>query len=133
MLERNPSERVRCRELLKEAILGKLDVEQLLAGREQSFLLQPVLSGFPATVYFEETAGSAYTIMEIVAPDSVGLLYRISREISDAGYNIELALISTEGAESDRRLLSDCEWKGTSRGGQSRFAGSNPKGGQWSK
>ncbi len=100
VLERNPSERVRCRKLLKEAILGKLDVEQLLAGREQSFLLQPVLSGFPATVYFEETAGSAYTIMEIVAPDSVGLLYRISREISDAGFNIALALISTEGAKA---------------------------------
>ncbi len=99
-LERNPTERLRCRKLLKEAILGKLDVEQLLAGREQSFLLQPVSSGFPATVFFEETAGAAYTIMEVVAPDAVGLLYRISREISDAGLNIELALISTEGAKA---------------------------------
>ena len=99
-LERNPSERLRCRKLLKEAILGKLDVEQLLAGREQSFLLQPVSSPFPAVVYFEETAESVYTIMEIVAPDSVGLLYRISREISDSGCNIELALISTEGTKA---------------------------------
>ena len=100
VLERNPTERLRCRKLLKEAIQGKLDVELLLAGREQSFLLQPVSSPFPATVYFEETAESAYTIMEIVAPDSVGLLYRISREISDVGCNIELALISTEGTKA---------------------------------
>ena len=99
-LERNPSERHRCRKLLKEAILGKLDVEQLLAGKEQSFLLQPVSSWFPPTLYFEETAESVYTIMEIVAPDSVGLLYRISREISEVGCNIELALISTEGAKA---------------------------------
>ena len=99
-LERNPSERLRCRKLLKEAILGKLDVEQLLAGREQSFLLQPVSAPVPPKVYFEETAESVYTIMEIVAPDSVGLLYRISREISDSGCNIELALISTEGTKA---------------------------------
>ena len=99
-LERNPSERHRCRKLLKEAILGKLDVEQLLAGKEQSFLLQPVSSWFPPTLYFEETAESVYTIMEIVAPDSVGLLYRISRDISEVGCNIELALISTEGAKA---------------------------------
>ena len=99
-LEQNPSERRRCRKLLKEAILGQLDVEQLLAGREQSFLLQPVSSGFPPTLYFEETAESVYTIMEIVAPDAVGLLYRISREISEAGCNIELALISTEGTKA---------------------------------
>ena len=99
-LERNPSERHRCRKLLKEAILGKLDVERLLAGKEQSFLLQPISSWFPPTFYFEETAESVYTIMEIVAPDSVGLLYRISREISEVGCNIELALISTEGAKA---------------------------------
>ncbi len=99
-LEQNPSERRRCRKLLREAILGKLDVEQLLAGREQSFLLQPVSSGFSPTLYFEETPESVYTIMEIVAPDAVGLLYRISREISEVGCNIELALISTEGTKA---------------------------------
>ena len=38
--------------------------------------------------------------MEIVAPDSIGLLYRTGREIAALGCNIELVLISTEGGKA---------------------------------
>ena len=36
-------------------------------------------------------------MLEIVAADAAGLLYRLSRTVSSSGFDIHLALISTEG------------------------------------
>lgn len=93
----NPGERNRCEELLRAAVSDELSVEKLLEGKEKSVLFQPRVPAFAPTIYFEDEHSERYTIMEIVAPDSVGLLYRIGREISAQRCNIELVLISTEG------------------------------------
>ena len=60
-------------------------------------MFQSDAPGFRPLISFGEGQQADYSIMEIVAPDSIGLLYRISREISESGCNIELVLISTEG------------------------------------
>ncbi len=41
-----------------------------------------------------------YTVLEIVTGDAPGLLYRISRAISDCGCDVDLVLISTEGRKA---------------------------------
>ncbi len=41
-----------------------------------------------------------YTVLEIVADDAIGLLYRISRGLSRLGCDLDLALISTEGKKA---------------------------------
>ena len=46
---------------------------------------------------YDDAASRKYTVLEIVAPDEFGLLYRISRAISEHGCEIDLVLISTEG------------------------------------
>ena len=48
-------------------------------------------------MYFDSGHSQRYTVMEIVAQDTLGLLYRISRIISRQGCDVDLVLISTEG------------------------------------
>ena len=48
-------------------------------------------------VHCDNHASQRYTIVEIVADDALGLLYRISRVMSQQGCDVDLVLISTEG------------------------------------
>ena len=48
-------------------------------------------------VHFDNEHSQRYTVLEIVADDALGLLYRISRVISRHGCDVDLVLISTEG------------------------------------
>ncbi|RPJ83664.1 MAG: HD domain-containing protein, partial [Acidobacteria bacterium] len=93
----NPEEKTRFLHLVKQAVGDEVSVEKILAGKEQSLIFRPVGPSFAPTIHFEDEFAENYSIMEIVAPDSLGLLYRIGREISKSRCNIELVLISTEG------------------------------------
>ncbi|MCW4027768.1 MAG: hypothetical protein NWE76_09845, partial [Candidatus Bathyarchaeota archaeon] len=94
---RHKSERDRFRDLLKKALTGDISVQDLIRGKEQNILFRRKRPGFRPSVYFEDEMSESYTIMEIIAPDAIGLLYGISREIAGLEVDIELALISTEG------------------------------------
>lgn len=96
----NPEEVDRFQHLLKEAIADRLDVRELLRRKEKGFSSPPPVASVEPSIYFEDDEHNDCTILEIVAPDSLGLLYRISREIAAAGCDIDLALISTEGARA---------------------------------
>jgi [protein-PII] uridylyltransferase len=93
----NPEEKTRFLRLLDQAVRDQVAVEKILAGKEQSLIFRPVGPSFVPNIHFEDEFSDNYSIMEIVAPDSLGLLYRIGREISQLRCNIELVLISTEG------------------------------------
>jgi [protein-PII] uridylyltransferase len=45
----------------------------------------------------DNSASPRYTILDIIAGNALGLLYRISRVISRHGCDVDLVLISTEG------------------------------------
>jgi [protein-PII] uridylyltransferase len=51
----------------------------------------------PPVVHFDNEHSRKFTVLEIVADDAPGLLYRISRVISAQGCDVELVLIATEG------------------------------------
>lgn len=98
---KRPEEKRRLLDLLEKAVGGEIQVERLLEGKERSVLFQSTRPPFAPTVHFEqEGAEQRYSIVEIVAPDSIGLLHRISREIARLECDIELALISTEGGRA---------------------------------
>ena len=50
----------------------------------------------PTEVHFENGISDKYTIIDIFAQDAVGLLYRITRTLSDLGLDIDTARVTTQ-------------------------------------
>ena len=51
-------------------------------------------------VRFDNEHSRKYTVIELMADDAPGLLYRTSRVISGCGCDVDLVLISTEGKKA---------------------------------
>jgi len=96
----NSDERHRFEELLTQVVTDDIQVEDLLERKEGSLIFKSAAPHFRASVSFDEELSPDCSIMEIIAPDSIGLLHRIANEISAMGCNIELILISTEGGRA---------------------------------
>jgi [protein-PII] uridylyltransferase len=85
--------------VLQAVVSGAVDVTELLRGKQRSMLYrrrQPV----PPVIHVDHEHSEKYTVLEIVADDAIGLLYRISRGLSHLGCDLDLALISTEGKKA---------------------------------
>jgi [protein-PII] uridylyltransferase len=79
--------------LLKDVVTGKVDIAARLAERQKNEdRPRPALP----LLYFDNDSSHRYTILEIVADDVPGLLYRVSRALSGFGCEVDLVLISTE-------------------------------------
>jgi [protein-PII] uridylyltransferase len=95
-LRQNPGAAPEIYRLLEEAAAGTKDVATLLRGRARSLFHQRPQRTAPV-IHFDNEHSQKYTVIEIIADDAVGLLYRISRAISSYGCDVDLVLISTEG------------------------------------
>ncbi|HEV3485530.1 MAG TPA: HD domain-containing protein, partial [Vicinamibacterales bacterium] len=95
-LSRNPEATSEIAATLEGVVAGKVDVPKLLARKEHSVLHRRA-EHVRSIVHVDNEHSRKYTVLEIVAADAPGLLYRISRTVSSSGYDIHLALISTEG------------------------------------
>jgi [protein-PII] uridylyltransferase len=95
-LRQNATAREEIARVLKGAVAGTIDVASLLKGREHSVVhrRRPIIGTF---VHIDNEHSQRYTVVEIITDDAPGLLYRISRAISDEGCDVDLVLISTEG------------------------------------
>jgi [protein-PII] uridylyltransferase len=82
--------------VLQDVVSGREEVTSLLRGREQSILRGASARVVPV-VRADSEASGRFTILDIVAGNALGLLYRISRVISQHGCDVHLVLISTEG------------------------------------
>ena len=82
--------------LLEDVIRGRVDLAARLKGREEGAFRQR-LPGFAPVVHCDGDSSRRYTIVEIVAENALGLLYRMSRTMSEFGVEVDLVLISTEG------------------------------------
>jgi [protein-PII] uridylyltransferase len=49
---------------------------------------------------FDDSASSHSTLLELIARDRPGLIYRTSRVLAESGCNIEIALVDTEGPKA---------------------------------
>ncbi len=85
--------------MLENAVAGSIDVPALLRGKERSVLYRPRRQGAPV-VRFDNEHSRKYTVIELVATDAPGLLYRVSRAISGRGCDVDLVLIATEGKKA---------------------------------
>jgi [protein-PII] uridylyltransferase len=85
--------------VLQDIVAGKADVTAQLRGREQS-VFQRKAPRFLPTVRTDNATSGRYTILDIIADNALGLLYRISRVISQHGCDVDLVLIATEGEKA---------------------------------
>jgi [protein-PII] uridylyltransferase len=98
-LELNPDAKQRIFTVLDDVVANRASVTERLRGREQSLFRRRPLR-FTPVVHGDNQSSRRYTILDIIADDALGLLYRISRVISQKGCDVDLVLISTEGQKA---------------------------------
>ena len=79
---------------------GLVDVAGRLRARERSVLHRGKVRRFAPVIHADNHSSQRYTILDIIASNETGLLHRISRVMSRHGCNVDLVLISTEGAKA---------------------------------
>jgi len=98
-LRQNPGATVEITRMLDRVVAGWVDVPALLRGRESSLLYRRRQREAPR-LHFDNEHSQKYTVLELVADDAPGLLHRVSRVIAEQGYDLDLALIATEGRKA---------------------------------
>ena len=96
-LDLNPDAQTQVLRVLQDVVSGRSDVVARLKGREESILQTRSQGRIPTVVHTDNGVSSRYTILDIVTPNALGLLYRVSRVISQHGCDVDLVLIATEG------------------------------------
>ncbi len=99
-LELNSDAQDRLLHVLEDVVAGREELAARLRGRERGVLAVRTGARFPAVARADNEASSRYTILDIVATNALGLLYRISRVISQHGCDVDLVLIATEGEKA---------------------------------
>jgi [protein-PII] uridylyltransferase len=95
-LELNETERDRFQSSVRDLVAGRSSVEKLLSGRRRAKRPPPRFA-VDTKIEFDETASSHSTLLQVIAQDIPGLLRAISATLSERGYNVEVALVDTEG------------------------------------
>ena len=115
LLQLNPSEVERLRDLVHRVALGKTDAQRLMRG---AALPDPRKRAVAPEVRFDSTACDTATLVEIVTDDRPGLLYSLATVFSTNACNIDVVLIDTKGrraidvfyvAYAGRKLSDDME------------------------
>ncbi|HVE47098.1 MAG TPA: [protein-PII] uridylyltransferase [Acidimicrobiales bacterium] len=92
----------RVRADVERALMGRLSLEARLADRVRAYAgrSRPSAPG-PAEprVTFDNGASAVATVVEVRAPDSIGVLYRITRALADCDLDVRSAKVSTLGHE----------------------------------
>jgi [protein-PII] uridylyltransferase len=95
-LELNESERGRFVSSVRDLVAGRTPVENLLSGRRRARRAPPRVA-VDTKIEFDDTASVHSTLLQVIAQDIPGLLRAVSRTLSELGYNVEVALVDTEG------------------------------------
>jgi [protein-PII] uridylyltransferase len=74
-----------------------VDVEQLIASRVSTACLALIKVTVDTRLAFDNDSSSHSTLLEVIAQDRPGLLYKIASTLGRHCCNIEIALIDTEG------------------------------------
>ncbi len=96
-LELNLPEWERFQKSIQDVLVGKVDLDRMLSNRLRSVKNPGPKVKVETRVEIEDTCSAHSTLVEIIAQDQPGLLYRISSLFSRENCNIEIALIETEG------------------------------------
>ena len=84
---------------LRRALKGELDVAAKLAVRDRAYRTPASERAAPARVLWIEDAATDALVLELRAPDSPGLLHRVTAALEKAGAHVYRARVSTMGAD----------------------------------
>ena len=84
---------------LRGAVEGTLPLEQRLADRESAYARRSPLPVAPPEVRIDDDASDSATVVEVRAPDGLGVLHRITRALGECGLDVRTAHISTLGVD----------------------------------
>ena len=82
---------------IEEVVAGRSSAADRLRGASAGCAVAAPCASRRSSTSTTTSSRSATPILDIVASDELGLLYRISRVISEHGCDVDLVLISTEG------------------------------------
>jgi [protein-PII] uridylyltransferase len=99
-LELNPSEVPRLEQDLVAVLAGQVQVQQVMEGRVRKRARSEVKIKVPTQIMFDDSASRRCTLLELIAQDQPGLLYKVSSALAGFGCNIEVALIDTEAEKA---------------------------------
>ena len=94
--ELNPQARPQLVSLLADVVAGRRDLDAILQPKQRGLARRGPARVKPLA-HFDNDYSERFSILEIVAQDAWGLLYRIADVISRHECDIEFVLISTEG------------------------------------
>jgi len=86
---------------LQRALDGQLAIESRLAERAKTYRRRKMLSATvsPPSVRIHNDASSNATVIEVRAPDKIGILHRITKSLGELGLDIRHAKVQTMGNE----------------------------------
>jgi [protein-PII] uridylyltransferase len=93
----NPSEAERFQDLIRRIALGKIDVRRLFRYQEP---LPPKRRTIAPRVEFDAGAHETATLVEIVAEDQPGLLYKLASVFSSNACDIDTVLVDTKAGRA---------------------------------
>jgi [protein-PII] uridylyltransferase len=80
---------------LRRVLLGEIGVGELLQSHKKPLKEQTIYAA-----KIDENASERFSLLEVSAPDETGVVYRLSRAISDLGWNIHAARLSVWGSRA---------------------------------
>ncbi|HET9671310.1 MAG TPA: ACT domain-containing protein, partial [Actinomycetota bacterium] len=91
---------------LRRAVEGTISLERRVEEKRRWY--PPPASRAPVTVAVQHDASDFATVIEVGAPDRLGLLYDITRTFADEGLDVHLAKVATyEGRVVDAFYVRD--------------------------
>lgn len=96
-LDLNPSEHERLKKSIAEVVRGDRSLEHLIRARSGFRRSTPARVQVETKILFDDESSTHSTLLELVAQDRPGLLYRTAQVLAVLKCNIDIALIDTEG------------------------------------
>ncbi|PYY21627.1 MAG: [protein-PII] uridylyltransferase [Acidobacteria bacterium] len=96
-LDLNPSEHDRIKRDISEVVRGDRSLEHLIRARSGFKSTNRARTKIETKITIDDESSTHSTLLEVVAQDRPGLLYRMAEALAELKCNIEIALIDTEG------------------------------------
>ena len=99
-LSQNPTETATFEATLRDVVTGKTKVDDLLKARVQAKRKRPRKRALEHQLTFDDASSSHSTLLHVIAQDTPGLLYILTRAVAEHGCDIGVALVDTEGEQA---------------------------------